>query len=342
MRVSLSPDASPGRTDYLLFEARPFLQHNSNPFAVPGSHQFLSAHSTRAFLFVAPLLLLCLASWVGAQSQRSRGVVGSSPTPTPAPLQLTRSSTRHETRRFNHGGTLTVYGAPAGSITIEAWPRNEVDITAEIELKGGTEEELARLAVVNNFVLDADGAHLTLITTGTHDRKFMKRAAKDFPKKLLTLPWKIDYRIRVPAQVDLDIFAGNGALNLNNIDGAISLHAGESEASFTLGGGDVVSTVASGSVALRVPVNSWRGRGATLRLGRGDITVELPAGFNGDVDATVGRAGRIENTHPALAPREGNASTPRQLRARAGAGGATLSLEIGDGVIRITQVTNNR
>lgn len=254
---------------------------------------------------------------------------------------LTRSSTRHETRRFGYGGTLTIYGAPEGSITIEAWARNEVDVTADIELKGGTEEELAALAAVNNFVLEEDGSHLTLFTTGTHDRKFMKRAAKDFPKKLLALPWKIDYRIRVPAQLDLEIYGGRGALEVSGTDGAISLNAGESEASLTLVGGDVVSTIAGGSVRLRVPAGNWRGRGASIRLGRGTLAIELPPGFSGDVDATVLRTGLIENNHPALAPRPGVASTARQLRARAGAGGATLAFEIGDGVIRITQLMND-
>lgn len=317
------------------------MHHNLNLLAVSGSSPASSsAHPKRAFLFIA--LVMCLVfSDIGdaqAQSQRSRGAVSSTPTPTPVPPQLTRSSTRHETRRFGYGGTLTVYGAPEGSITIEAWARNEIDITAEIELKGGTEEELARLAAVNNFVLNEDGPHLTLLTTGTHDRKFMKRAAKDFPKKLLTLPWKIDYRIRVPAQIDLDIFAGRGALKLSNTDGALSLHAGESAASFTLGSGDVITTVAGGSVLLRVPVNSWRGRGASIRLARGDLTVELPAGFNGDVDAKVLRAGRIENNHPALIERE--RAPERQLRARAGVGGTTLTFEVGDGVIRIKTVTS--
>jgi hypothetical protein len=334
------------------------LQQHTNFYAVSGSpHAPSSALPTRTFLparagriraaLSVILLPLCLlffcAGDAHAQSQRSRGATNATPTPTPAPApQLTRSSTRHETRRFGSGGTFTIYGAPTGAITVEAWARNEVDITAEIELKGGTEEELAALAGVNNFVLDQDGSHLTLVTTGTHDRKFMKRAARDFPKKLLTLPWKIDYRIRVPAQVDLEIYAGRGALVISNTDGAISLNAGESEAAFTLGGGDVVSTITGGSVSLRIPVNSWRGRGASIRLGRGDLTVELPASFNGDIDATVLRSGRIENNHPALAPREGVASTARQLHARAGAGGAALAFEVGDGTIRLNQATTGK
>jgi hypothetical protein len=320
------------------------LHQHTNFFAVSGTPAPFSAQLTRTFLLSLLLLssLAFLCDSAHAQSQRSRGAASATPTPTPAPPQLTRSSTRHETRRLGYGGTLTIYGAPVGSITIEAWARNEVDITAEIELKGGTEEELAALAAVNNFVLDADGSHLTLMTTGTHDRKFMKRSAKDFPKKLLTLPWKIDYRLRVPAQIDLEIYAGRGALSIDNTDGAINLNAGESQSELKLSGGDVVSTITSGSVALRIPVNSWRGRGATIRLGRGDINIELPASFNGDLDATVLRTGRIENNHPALAPREGVASHARHLHARAGAGGAALTFEIGDGVIRINKATNDK
>ena len=105
---------------------------------------------------------------------------------------LTRTSRRHETRRFSYGGTVTLIAAPRGSVTVEGWSRNEVELTAEIELKGPTEADLDQLATVNTFVFDEDLNHLSILTTGTHDRVFMKKSAKNFPKKLLNLPWKID------------------------------------------------------------------------------------------------------------------------------------------------------
>lgn len=254
-----------------------------------------------------------------------------------SPPALTRTTTRREVRRFGHGSTLTLYGAPQGSITIEAWPRNEIEIIADIELRAGTEEELARLATVNGFVLDDDANHLRIITTGTHDRKYMRRVAKDFPKKLLALPWKIDYRIRLPALADLDVYAGRGALNLSGVEGAIQLNAGEGNVALLLTGGDVVATVAGGPVNVRLAARSWRGRGAGIRLARGDLTVELPANFNADIDAAVLRTGRIENSYPALMPREGSKPTLQSQSLRAGAGGATLSFTVVDGTLRIKQ-----
>src|SRR5215207_8459869 len=69
---------------------------------------------------------------------------------------LTRATTRRETRRFAYGGTVTLMGAPRGAVTIEGWSRNEVELTANIELKGPTEADLDQLATVNSFVFDED------------------------------------------------------------------------------------------------------------------------------------------------------------------------------------------
>lgn len=272
----------------------------------------------------------------GAKTKSSQAAPTPAPTP-PAPA-LRRTSSRQETRRFGYGGRVTVYGAPAGSLLIEAWAKNEVEITADIELSADTEEDLARLAAVNTFQLDEDVNHLRILTSGTHDRKYMKRAARDFPKRLLGLPWKIDYRVRVPAMTDLEIYAGRGPLTITDVEGAIRLNAGDSDpTSFTLAGGDVEATLQTGTVNVRVPARSWRGRGFSLRLLRGDLNLEIPAGFNGDVNAEVLRAGRVENSYAGLAPRERTKATERSLQGRAGAGGATLSLTVGDGTITIRQ-----
>lgn len=264
------------------------------------------------------------------------------PSPSRTPL-LKRTTTRHEIRRLDYGGMLTIYGAPEGSISIEAWAKNEVDITADIELSADTEDELARLANVNGFIVDDDVNHIRLITTGTHDRKFMKSAARDFPKKLLAMPWHVDYRIRVPALTDLEIYAGRGALTLSGVEGALRLNAGESApASFSFTGGDAEATIQRGAVQLRVGARNWRGRGLNIRLGSGDLTVTLPASFSGDINAEVLRTGRVVNAYAGLAARERTQPTERSLQGRAGAGGASLSFIVGDGTLRIIQEGSNQ
>ncbi len=285
-------------------------------------------------MLVAAFTLSTLALFVStplAQRKKEPAVTSA------APL-LTRTATRQETRRLGYGGTVTIIGAPQGSITVEGWPRSEVQITADIELRAETEEDLNRLAVVNSWVLDDDVNHLHILSTGTHDKVFMRRVAKDFPKKLLGLPWRIDYRIHVPMATDLEISAGRGPITLSGVEGAITLTATESETQMTLTSGTVNATVASGRINVRIPTRSWRGTGADVRIAAGDLNVELPAGFNGDIDADVLRTGQISDMFSALESRQRPGITNRIVRARAGAGGAFFKFTVGDGTIRIRKL----
>lgn len=289
------------------------------------------------------LALACVALVLSAPAQSGRQATNKkNDAAPPPPATLRRTTTRREVRRLGYGGSVTIYGAPEGSITVESWEKGEVEIMADIEQSANTEEDLTRLTSINNFILDDDMNHLRINTIGVHDRKYLKRVARDLPKSLVAMPWKIDYRLRVPASVDLEIYAGRGALNISGVEGALRLNGGEGASAFTLAGGDVEATLRGGPVVVRVPARNWRGRGMSMRVASGDLTVELLAGFSGDVNADVLRAGRIENSHPGLAPRERTQPTDRKLEGRVGAGGATLSFTVGDGTLRIKQVSGKQ
>ncbi|MDQ1708011.1 MAG: hypothetical protein QOJ88_1222, partial [Pyrinomonadaceae bacterium] len=204
------------------------------------------------------LILLVPCSNTAVAQRQTTPVVAPSP-------QLVRTTTRHELRRLAYGGTVTVVGAPAGSVTIEGWSRSEVEITAEIQLRADTEANLDLLAAFNNFTLDEDVNHLRVLTTGTHDKVFMKAVGRKFPKALLGLPWKIDYRIRVPVATDLELTIGRGAIKLANVEGNIRLSASETQADLTLTGGTLSAIIAAGKLDLNIPARSWRGVGAEVR-----------------------------------------------------------------------------
>lgn len=302
---------------------------------------------TRSKIY-SSLLLLSLSLFqhpASAQSGRQPKEEKRSEQPAEVVAQplLKRTTTRRELKRLGYGGSLTIYGAPEGSVTVEAWQRSEVEVTAEVEQSADTEENLTRLAALNTFAVDEDVNHVRVITVGLYDRKYAKRVARDLPKNLLSMPWRIDYHVKVPAACDLEINAGRGALVVTGVDGALRINAGGGPGSlFALAGGDVEATVASGPFTVRPSARNWRGRGLSLRLASGDLTVELPHGFSGDVDADILRAGRIDNAYPGLAPRERTTPTERSLQARAGNGGATLTFTVTDGTLRIKQVASRQ
>lgn len=251
-----------------------------------------------------------------------------------------RTITRHEAHRLPYGGTLSIVGAPAGSITVEGWNRNEIDVAAEIELHGPSNGDLDLLATVNNFAVDVDSNHVRIITTGTHDKKYMRQVARKFPKNLFGLPWKIDFRIKVPALTDIEIDAGIGPLKMSGVEGAMRVNALQSDAELTLTGGYFSGIIQRGAVAVIVPARSWHGLGMSLQLAGGTLDVALASGFSGDIDATVLRLGEIKNAYDGLAAREGTAANPRLLQGRAGSGGARLSFTVGDGTLTIKQLSS--
>ena len=255
---------------------------------------------------------------------------------TTGPL-ITRTTTRHENYRLSYGGTVTLVGAPAGSITIEGWDKNEVDVTASIELQAPNAAALDQLALVNTFAVDVDVNHIRIMTSGTHDRTFMKRVTRNFPKALIGLPWKLDYIIKVPAMTGLEVDGGDGPIKLAGVEGALRLNAMKSDANLSLTGGLVAVLIQSGSLNLTIPARGWHGLGAEVRLASGVLTVALQPGFSADINADVLRLGEIKNSFADLKPLDRYSNSPRSMRSRAGSGGATLIFTVGDGAIVIRQ-----
>jgi hypothetical protein len=254
---------------------------------------------------------------------------------------LTRTTTRHDSRRLGYGGTVTIVGAPAGSITIEGWQRSDVDVSAEVELRAPSPQDLDLLAAVDTFLIDEDANHIRIIAIGTHDKKFMKQA-KNFPKYLIGLPWKVDYHLKVPAMCDLAIDAGNGPIKLSGVEGSIRINALESAADLSLTGSDVSVIIQKGTVNFTIPARAWHGLRAEIKLASGNLNVDLLPGFNGDIDAQVLRTGEVKNTFPGLEPRERNGIGARSVKARAGSGGAMLTFTVGDGTIQIGSVSSKQ
>jgi hypothetical protein len=60
--------------------------------------------------------------------------------------------------------------------------KNQVEITAEVEMQAPTEADLTELAKVNGFVIDDDFGHVRITSVGTHDKNYLKRVAKKFRK----------------------------------------------------------------------------------------------------------------------------------------------------------------
>lgn len=248
---------------------------------------------------------------------------------------IKRTNYKTETVEFGAGGTISIVGAPNGSMKIEGWQKNAVEVTAEVEIQAENEADLATLTKINGFVIEEDFGHTRITSVGTHDKDYLKRVAKKLPKNLLMMPFRVDYVIKVPVYSDVNIDGGNGDLTLTNVEGALRINYLESNAKLNLIGGSVLATIGKGAVEIIVPNRSWRGRSVDMQLVSGNLNVQMPLNLNANIDAKVLRVGRIENALTNLKPRDRTKFSDRSIIAKAGNGGAPFSFTVGDGKLKL-------
>lgn len=249
-----------------------------------------------------------------------------------------RITSKSDTLDFGPGGTLSVMGAPNGSVRVEGWNNGQIQIDAEIEITANSEAELDQISKVTGFVLEESMGRTGVVTLGTHDKAYMKRVAKKFPKELLGLPFKVDYVIKVPRYCDVQIDGGKGDLFIAGIDGTIKVNFLDSNAKLDLVGGAIFATFGGGTVDVSVPTRSWRGRFADISLASGTMNVSLPPSLNAEIDASILRSGKIDNTYGNLKPKtRKDIFTEKLIAARSGVGGIPLKFTVGDGSLNISE-----
>jgi len=252
---------------------------------------------------------------------------------------LTRKITRSDKFDFGAGGTVSVTGAPLGNIEIVGGTSNEIEITAQIELQASTEEELSLLEAVTGFATDESILKTGIISVGTDHRSGDKKIWKKFPKKLIGLPYRIDYVITVPKYSDLEIEGGVGALSITGVQGSMRINFIETNAHIDTIAGSLMATIASGKVDVGLGVKGWAARPVVIQVGKGDLTVRLPSNASAELDATILRTGSIENSLPDLKQRDRKvAFTDKSIMAKAGSGGTAVKFTVGDGTLRLQRL----
>jgi hypothetical protein len=273
----------------------------------------------------------------------------------------TEGLSARETRTFAVTGvpdiTLETFD---GAIEVHSWDRNEVEVTIE---KRAMEQ-----ALLDGMRIEADqqGDRITLTVTGPDRRS----------RQGLTVGVHISpgarLMVAVPRKSTLRATSGDGAIDVEDIDGSLILRTADgrvgldrvtgeievrtsdgrielgqvagrldletSDGSITIDGRPAAVRARTGDGAIRVRLDS--GTVMTdpwdLSTSDGSITLTLPAEFAAEIDAETSD-GSVRASHPAISVERGeddNERRRRSLRTRMGAGGQTLKVRTGDGTIR--------
>jgi len=238
------------------------------------------------------------------------------------------------------GGELAIESVN-GSITIQAWDRSQVGITAhkKVRSKNGNDAELLQLIEVD--IRETTGR--VEIETVLPQRKSWARGVH----------YKVDYAIMVPRDITVDVNSANGAISVEGVAGEVSLYTvnGGIEAS-DIGGGLEASTtngaIRARRIGGRIDASSTNGSiDAEMLTGSLSEDMELST-TNGSIDLTVdaGLAASIEARtqngsisgdlveHPVGYHRRQNKQASFDLNG----GGPRITLRAANGRIRLDRI----
>lgn len=248
---------------------------------------------------------------------------------------LKRTKYQTETVEIGPGGGFSIIGSPNGSIEIEGWNQREMEISAEIIVKAYNENDLAQMADVTGFVIEEGLTRVSVVSVGTNDKKYLKKVSKKFPKELISMPFEINYKIKVPYFTDLEVNGGKGDFKLSKVEGMMRINYLESNATMNLIGGAIQATIGSGDIDVTIGTRSWRGQFAEIYVTNGNMNLWLPKNLNANIKAEVLKNGTIENSYQLLKPMRRTKFTEKEMYAKAGNGGAELTFKVGDGSLKI-------
>jgi hypothetical protein len=146
------------------------------------------------------------------------------------------------------------------------------------------------------------------------------------------------------ATAEVHASSGNGTVSVASSGGPVSASSGNGDVDVSKAGGEVTARSGNGDVHVSTrsgPVSAYTGNGRidarmtaltgaedmSFRTGNGDITVMLPANFEGEIEARLPN-GRLETDFPLRI--EGRLD-PRRLRGTIGRGGRRITIMSGSG-----------
>jgi hypothetical protein len=250
-------------------------------------------------------------------------------------------SVREEKKFTVTGAAQLALSTFDGSIEVRGWDRNEVLV--EVEKRGPDQPTVDRIqvkATQNGNSITLDVAKPSPLTTTGFQRSPSASLVVSVPLQTAITARSGDGSItirRVSGKVDLDTDDGSvrardvtGYAKITTGDGTIGVDGVLKGLELDTRDGSVEATARTGSVV----ETAW-----TVTTGDGSIRVELPEGFNAELDAQSAdgrvQVDRLAGAAPDTGAREGRERDGGPVRGRLGAGGKILKLRSGSGSITV-------
>jgi hypothetical protein len=244
-----------------------------------------------------------------------------------------------------------------GQVEVRSWDRAE--ILVEVEKRGQDKDAVSKIQVVadrtgRRIQLEArhPAGRTVLIGIGSHGSP-SARIIATVPRKTNLLARSGDGAIvveRVDGRLELrtsdgsihaietggELLAetGDGGIQLDEVTGRVEARTGDGSLRVTGTPSVLRARSGDGAIVLRIRRGAVMTEDWMVATGDGSVSVELPDGFNAEIEADPGADGRARS-ELTLVNASGGSRGDRVLRGRLGTGGRLLTIRTGDGTIRL-------
>jgi DUF4097 and DUF4098 domain-containing protein YvlB len=142
----------------------------------------------------------------------------------------------------------------------------------------------------------------------------------------------VNYRVRVPRKLGVDLTSENGGIDISHLEGRIRFDTTNGGVDLNDLAGDVHGSTVNGGLDIALTGSSWRGQGLNAETTNGGVSLKVPDHYNAHLEtATVN--GGIEVNFPVTV----QGDIKNRLSTNIGSGGATIHAETTNGGIEINR-----
>jgi hypothetical protein len=207
--------------------------------------------------------------------------------------------------------SLSVDGSENGGVSVTAWDRDSVHVSARIQTMGDSQAEAERL--LRDVRVEAAGG--TIRAAGPSGR---------------TARWTVSFDVFVPRHMDLDLRARNGGVRVQEVVGRMTLESENGGIALQGVGGDVRAHAQNGGLSVRLAGTRWEGAGLDAETENGGVHLVIPERYSARLETGTVNGG-IKTDFPITV----SGRISRRLSLTLGSGGAPVRATTTNGGVSI-------
>ena len=198
--------------------------------------------------------------------------------------------------------SLSVDGSDNGGVSVTAWDRDSVHVSARIQTSAGTQAEAERL--LKDIRLETTGG--TIRSAGPSGS--MSRRG-----------WSVSFDVYVPRHMDLDLRARNGGVRVQDVVGRMTRETENGGIALLGAGGDVRAHAQNGGLNVRLTGTRWEGAGLAAETENGGVRIVIHERYSARLETGTVNGG-MRTDFPITV----SGSISRRLSLTLGSGGAPV------------------